>query len=368
MSKKNLCLMLAAAFLLTGCSEVSSAPAPAESAVTAQTTAADSQSAEAAPADTAAENVTETTETSAENEAAGYEFNAHLYLPILADDVPQEYWDSFHNLCDALRAGEATFECASEDAYKWATDPAVLNQLFPAAVMQIKAESGDGTPAYENGTGRISYQIPAEEYVKRQAQFEQLVAGLLNQYLEPDDDVFEKCLKLYDYMSVKYVYEDDFVEHKPDGSTYLVITTGTGQCIELGTVYAYLLMQAGVQAMEVECSSEAMAHGWTYLLLNGKGYHSDPTWGLRSEDDPLFLTYFLMTGERRADTGCPVDDLMAPLLPTYWSDAASVEFTADDTEYLFPKGAYLLSFDEENKTVRYMLDGEEHTFSYAKAE
>ena len=178
--------MLAAAFLLTGCSGTSSAPAPAESAVTAQTTAADSQSAEAAPADTAAENVTEATETSAETGAAGYEFNAHLYLPILADDVPQEYWDSFHNLCDALRAGEATFECASEDAYKWATDPAVLNQLFPAAVMQIKAESDDGTPVYENGTGRIIYQIPAEEFAKRQAQFEKLVADLLNQYLEPE--------------------------------------------------------------------------------------------------------------------------------------------------------------------------------------
>ena len=71
-----------------------------------------------------------------------YVFNPHLYLPVLAQDVPQDYWDAFHNLCDALRAGETEFVCPGEDAYKWATSPSTLTQLFPVACMKISAAGG----------------------------------------------------------------------------------------------------------------------------------------------------------------------------------------------------------------------------------
>jgi len=195
-----------------------------------------------------------------EPKAAKYEFNPHLYLSILAADIPQDHWDSFHNLCDALRVGETTFECSSQAAYNWATDPTVLTELFPAACTKIKSKGNDDSKPFENGVGRIYYQMPIDEYVERQTDFEARIVNVLNTYLEPDDNEFEKCLKLYDYMESSYDYDYEFVEEMPDGANYLTFMTGKGECIELGSVYAYLLLQAGVQAIQVGCSDSYIAH------------------------------------------------------------------------------------------------------------
>ena len=306
-------------------------------------------------------------DSTAERESAKYEFNHHLYIPLLASEIPQDYWDSFYNLCDALREGKTTFACSSEAAYKWATDPITLTELFPAACTRIKGEGDDGSIPFENGIGKIYYQMPIDKYVERQAQFETIIVDVLNTYLEPDDDEFEKCLKLFDYMSTHYSYDFDFVEIMPDGANYLTIMTGKGQCIELASVYAYFLLQAGVEALQVGCNNSSIAHAWAYVVINGKGYHSDPTWSLRSNEagDDLSLYYFLMNGERRTDTGCSVDDLTAPLLPRYWANISSVEFAAADDEYCFPSASFLKSIDEDNKIVRYICDGEEHELNYA---
>lgn len=293
-----------------------------------------------------------------------YVFNPHLYLPVLAQDVPQDYWDAFHNLCDALRAGETTFACPGEDAYKWATSSSTLTQLFPVACMKIKAGSGDGSAPYENGVGKIVYRIPADVFLGRQAQFEALVEDVLNTCLEPGDSDYEKCLKLFDYMSANYTYNDVFTETMLDGANYLAFMTRKGQCIELGSVYAYFLLQAGVEALLVECSNPSVAHGWTYTVLDGKGYHSDPTWSLRSPGENLSLYYFLMDDARREDTGCPVDDLTSPLLPGYWVKRSAADLTAPDPGYCFPPDAFLKSLDVESGEVRCTCGDGEFVFRY----
>ena len=302
-----------------------------------------------------------------EPEQANYEFNPHLYLPILADEIPHDYWDSFYNLCDALRAGEDTFECSSEEAYKWATDPVTLTELFPAACTKVKGTGDDGSTPFENGIGRIYYQMPKDEYVKRQAEFEAIIVDVLNTYLDSDDNDFEKCLKLYDYMESNYEYDYDFIEEMPDGANYLTIINHKGECIELGSVYAYFLLQAGVEAMQVGGHAPNMDHAWTYLIIDGKGYHSDPTWALRSPEDgdDLALYYFLMTSDRRAESGFVMDDLEAPLLPGYFANRSSVEFTATDDEYCFPSASLFKSIDEENKTVYYICFDEDCELKYA---
>ena len=347
--KKMIILLLIAIILISGCSNKASDGG--------ETTG---------PTDEPATSVIdgESPGSDAELESAKYEFNPHLYVPMLAADIPQDYWDSFYNLCDALRAGEITFECSSEEAYRWATNPATLNQLFPAACTKIKGESNDGSTPFENGIGRIYYQMPIDEYVERQGQFEETVASVLNMYLEPDDDEFEKCLKLYDYMSTCYSYEYDFVENKHDGAGYLTIMNGTGQCIDLAGVYAYFLLQAGVEAMEVGGHAPDMEHAWVYLVIDGNGYYSDSTWGLRLAGEDLDLYYFLMSGERRAETGFDLDDLTAPLLPRYWAQFSSVEFTAANDKYCFPSGSFFHSIDEDNKIIRYRCNGEEQEFKY----
>jgi hypothetical protein len=295
-----------------------------------------------------------------------YEYDPHLFVPMIIEDVPQDYWDSFHNLCDALLAGETTFECSSEAAYKWATDVTVLAQLFPAACLKIKAQSDDGSAAFENGVGKISYQIPVDEFLERQARFEELVTGVLNEYLDADDDDFEKSLKLYNYMESNYTYNYDFIESKSDGYVYYTIMNHSGQCVDLGSVYAFFLLQAGVEAVLCGGQSPDMDHDWTYLVIDGQGYFSDPTWSLKVlKDDPLELYYFLMDAERRAETGFDIENLQVSLLPRYWVSFSSFKPAADSDEYCFPYGSYLISLDEENKTVHYTDYDGEHNLSYA---
>ena len=296
-----------------------------------------------------------------EEEKAGYTFNPHLYVSLVAKDVPEEYWEAFHNLCDALRAGEAEFACESEAAYRWAMDVSTWAELFPTACTKIKSPGRNDKADWKDGVGRITYRIPPEKFTARQAAFEAKVEEILNSVLEPDDTDFEKCLKLYDYMSANYQYNYDFQEVTPDGANYMTIMEGKGQCIELASVYAYFLLQAGVEALQVGCNNPQMAHAWTYFVLDGKGYHSDPTWALRSAEDgeELCLYYFLMSDSRREDSGCAVDDLTAPLLPRYWEKMSESTFTAGEDGLAFPARSFLIRLDEANRTVVYHADGEE---------
>ena len=354
MTKKIISMLLIAVILLSGCSNktIDNDEPMKPSEPTDESVPADESSGE-----------------NTEPELAKYEFDPHLYLPILDDDIPQDYWDSFYNLCDALRAGETTFVCSSEEAYKWATDPAILNQLFPAACTKIKGVSNDGSIPFENGVGRIYYDMPIDEYVLRQKQFEDMVVYQLNTYIEPDDDDFEKCLKLFDYMSASYTYQYDFIEQLPDGSTYYTMLTNNGICFDLASVYAYFLLQAGIEAMVVEGDAPDMSHAWDYIVIEGEGYYADPTWTLRSAADgeDLCLDYFLMDGDRRADYGFDLDDMTAPLLPKYWVQFSSVRFVAENDKYCLPLGSYLKSIDEENKILYYVYYGEELEFNYAQA-
>ena len=338
------CIVLAFAVLPAGCraepeQHTAENSGPEETAVTAVTAAETTQ-----------------TETTAAPEAEPYTFNPHVYSPMLSPEIPQTHWDAFYHLCDALREGQTTFACENEEAYRWATDSVVLGHLFPPACMKISGESDDGSVPFENGTGRIYYKMPAAEYVKRQADFEELVTDVLNSCLEPDDDDFEKCLKLYDYMESNYSYDyasqDRVLE---DGAHYNTMITKKGICSELSGVHAYLLMQVGVDAQEVGIFVPEMCHSWTYVVLDGKGYHIDPTWSLKSDlgTDQLNLEYFMMSDAHRINDGCPVDDLTVDLLPEYWVSYSSLSFSASDESFSTQDYATFDALDEEKKILYY---------------
>jgi hypothetical protein len=357
--KKITCIILTAAFLLAGCNSKTdisiSSTESTSGSTTATTTAASSESTETTTVPAA------TTTTEAEQKK--FEFNPHLMTPTLLPDIPQDYWDSFHNLCDALREGKNTFECSSKEAYEWATDPVTLTELFPAACNKVKNESDDGSKPFENGVGRIYYTIPIEEYLERQSAFEKYITETINKYVEYDDTDFEKCLKLYDYMERNFSYET--FPGGGDGANYYTIMNHTGVCNELASVYSYYLLQVGVEAFHVGCFDE-LDHAWTYMVIDGKGYYSDPTWSLISEGEDLPLYYFIMNADRRVESGCPVDDLTLPLLPKYWLSRSKSTFSADDDSLLFPSGSFMQSIDEEKKVIRYQdIDKIDHEFGYA---
>ncbi len=348
--KKNICLFLIAAILVSGCG---AEKGTGESAVI-QTDVTSSTVFES-----------ETTVPASETEAAKFEFDPHLYIPSLADDIPQDHWESFYNLCDALRAGETTFECSDESAYNWATNWATLNALFPVECLKISGESNDGSIPYENGVGRIYYDIPVEEYVAKEAEFEKTITDIINSCVEYDDTDFEKCLKLYDYMESTFAYLEYEAEGN-DGMNYYTLMNKKGLCAQLAGVYAYLLLQAGVEAISVGCYDPEVSHEWTYIVIDGKGYHSDPTWGLKDPtwSGDLGLYYFMMTDEIRRDSGCPVEDLNSPLLPEYWESRSSIDFHAVDESCSFPSMSFLESIDEENKIVNYSHFGEMFELKY----
>ena len=344
-TKTTLIMLFAAALILTGCSAGTAlvdTAVPERRSAGAVTTAVTEQQTETQPVTT----------TVTEPAPAPYKFNPHVYSPMFEKEIPQSHWDAFYHLCDALRVGETTFACESQEAYEWATDSVVLGHLFPPACTKISGESDDGTVPFENGTGRIYYKMPIIEYVARQKEFEAKVTNVLNNYVEPDDTDFEKCLKLYDYMESNYTYRYD-EGIRGDGAHYCTFMEQTGICSELSGVYAYLLLQVGVDATEVGCFAPGMCHSWTYVILDGKGYHVDPTWSLKDDrEDPLCLEYFMMTDEHRNNDGCFVDDLTVDILPQYWASRSVLDFTATDSRYSTAFYAQVDELDEVNKVVR----------------
>ena len=302
---------------------------------------------------------------------AGYRYNPHPYSSIVALAVPQDYWDSLYNLSDALRVGADTFECSSQEAYEWCMNESFISVFIPAACLRVTGESTDGSTPYENGVGRIYYKMPVDEFVTREAEFETLVEDILNTNLEADDDDFEKCLKLYDYMESNYDYNHDLDTEEElksnDGYVYTALHNHLGKCIDLSSVYAFLLNQAGVEAVEVGCFADNMDHSWDYVIINGEGYFIDPTWALKStrDSDFLLLDYFMMTSEKREVTGCPVDDLTMQLCPKFWIESTPIRVPATDTSLDFGYQSVLARLDEENKIVYYYdADGLEQSVSY----
>ena len=333
-------LLLVMALLLTGCGSAASpesAP-PANAGTVGETPAAPAPESE-----------------------KPYTFNPHLYSPLLSKYYPQEWWDSLYHLCDALREGRSTFACASQEIYDWCTDDVTLAHLFPAACMAVTGKSNDGTAPFENGVGRIYYNIPPEEFVVRQADFETLIEDILNSVLEPDDTEFEKSLKLYAYMAATFTYNDIMIDG--EGFTYSSLMRKQGICENLGSVYAYLLLQAGVDAINVGCF-DGVDHSWTYMVVDGEAYHTDPTFALHGPQEPLNLTYFLNTEEERIEQGMVMEDLTAAMIPGFWLSHTETTLPAVSDKYACLHWTEFVSLDEEQKILYYDDAGDIQAFHY----
>ena len=294
-----------------------------------------------------------------------FTFNPHIYSAKLNESYGKEWWDSFYNLCDALRLGEDTFKCENKEIYDWCMDIVTLNNLFPTACVSVNSKSNDGTTPYENGIGRIYYTIPKEEFLERQKNFETEITNILNIYLKYDYSDFEKCLKLYDYMITTYNYDyDNSTFQSKTGATYNTFITKEGICCDFGSLYAYLLLQSGVDALLV--SNTGLDHAWTYVTINGKGYHIDPTWGLKEvNSDEFCLDYFMMTDEDREEDGdFPRELLQVTLIPEFYAIDSKVDYSASDDTYACFRYAYLTDIDLEKNIIYYTKFDEVFEFQY----
>ena len=348
--------MLAVSFLISGCNK-------------GKTEATDKTDISGVAEQTAASDITTSSQTET-TASEPFEFNPHVYSGKIAERIPQDYWDAFYNLCDALRKGEDTFGCSSQEAYNWATDVSVLCDLFPPAGAKIEGKSTDGSPAYENGTGKIHYNMPVEDFLKRESDFEVLITDILNSTIEKDDTEYERALKLYLYVAKNYVYDYSLIENLSNDENYVFacFKEKKGQCVNFASVYAYLLLQAGIDAVSYRIYEE-LCHAWTYAVIDGKGYHIDTTWALQADGiEGVYLDYFMMSDKERIADGCTLTDPNVTLLPECSVNKTNVKFDAKDGQYCIRDYCRFVSLDEEKKIVHYTdLYGEPKEFCYGEA-
>lgn len=355
-NKRVLCLVLAVSFLISGCNK-------------GKTEATDKTDISGVAGQTAASDITTSSQTGT-TASEPFEFNPHVYSGKIAERIPQDYWDAFYNLCDALRKGEDTFGCSSQEAYNWATDVSVLCDLFPPAGAKIEGKSTDGSPSYENGTGKIHYNMPVEDFLKRESDFEALITDILNSTIEKDDTEYERAIKLYLYVAKNYVYDYSLIENLSNDENYVFacFKEKKGQCVNFASVYAYLLLQAGIDAVSYRIYEE-LCHAWTYAVIDGKGYHIDTTWALQADGaNGIYLDYFMMSDKERIADGCTLTDPNVTLLPECSVNKTNVKFDAKDGQYCIRDYCRFVSLDEEKKIVHYTdLYGEPKEFCYGEA-
>ncbi|MBP5655415.1 MAG: transglutaminase family protein [Clostridiales bacterium] len=301
---------------------------------------------------TTAETLAPTSTPTPTPEPEPYGFNPHVHSSLLSEVVKEEWWDSFYNMCDAMREGKDTFECSDKAAYKWCTDEVTLGDFFPAACTLVK---GDG---YKDGTGRLKYKIDKESFAARQSTFEEEIVRMVNEAVRSDYTDFEKLMAMYDYVTLNFSYDFSDIDGSniDEFGNYACLTSKNGICCEIADSLAYLLMQCGVDAVSVSGYGDNMDHEWTYVVIDGKGYHVDATWALRSGDPsaPLFLTYFMQTDDERVSDGFDRDRFEVHDLSWWKKDYDKSRFAATDEKFKpLHDNAEFVSMDREKKVIKY---------------
>lgn len=248
---------------------------------------------------------------------------------------------TWYNLVDAVLAGEDTFECPDQFTLDW-----VLGQ-FPEKCFPVLVDLIAIVGECEDGQAHIYYLTSREEFDEKLNEFEKQVENILNTAMKADYSDLEKALSLYRYFYETYeydyeTYEKKLIEAQEQVRCYRLFKEGTGICQELSTAYSFLLTQAGVDAT-IMMSGD---HAWSYVRINGKNYHIDPTFVL---DDDGYLGYFMMTDEQRLNT---YDDSERRVLAsTYTQEFGGPEYTADDDSFSPIWDSYLVDFDHDKHLI-----------------
>ena len=349
---KIFCLLITIAILTTGCAnKLPFMPSGTEegkeiAGVTSQTPVTMEPEKEAVETEVP-ETLSPTPTPSKEPEP--FTFNPHVHCDMISEVCPEETWESFYHLCDAIRAGEDSFECASEEAYKWCTDDVTLGSFMPAACTFV---IGDG---YENGVGKIKYEMDKDKFLEREKKFEEEICKMLNEAIRSDYSDFEKVMGLYAYVCQYFQYDFepiDGMDNEQFGN-YACLMHKNGICCEIAGSFNYLLLQSGVQSMPFGTDAE---HDWNYVLVDGKGYHVDATWVLHGEfpNGPLDLQYFMQTEEERINDGFKKSDFQAEQIWYWKSDGDISGFTATDTKFApLHDGSMYAGMDTERNVIKY---------------
>ena len=287
--------------------------------------------------------------TEKESEKGHFAFQPKVSSVYLDEIFGEEMVQTWYNLVDAVLAGEDTFACPDQWTYDWVVYQfpdrcfPVLNELIEPSFEPV-----------EDGVAHIVYKTSREEFETKMTEFETLVTDILNETMRDDYTDLEKALSLYRYFAHHYVYDYDtydrmYTESPPPVLTsYSLLTEGTGVCQEISAAYSYLLLQADVDATIMMGED----HQWSYVRINGKNYHIDPTFALGANDS---LEYFMMTDEKRAQDGFPSEHYV--IASAFTQEYGAPDYKADDETFAPVWYTYLDSFDHDTHTLRvYVYD------------
>ena len=113
--------------------------------------------------------------------------------------------------------------------------------------------------------------------------------------------------------------------------------------------YSYLLMQAGVDAtvMSGQRKYDLAGHQWSYVRINGKSYHIDPTYGLNSGHS---LEYFMMTDAQREACDSYLESTFV-IASNYSQDHPHPDYSAGDDFFEPLWDDLYISFDPGTKKI-----------------
>ena len=281
-----------------------------------------------------------------EEPKGSFVFKPVVYSVFMEEVFGETMCETWTNLVNAVMAGEDTFACPDQHTYDW-----VMGQFpkrcFPP-LEELIDYAYDRSNSVADGVASFTYLVPREEAAERISQFARQVEEILNEALRDDYTDVEKCLALYIYFGHHYSYDWEtyyrlYEEPVNYTTTYRVFQTGIGICSEIAPAYSYLLMQAGVDATTMMGGD----HEWSYVRINGRCYHIDPTFVLSDQDS---LAYFMMDDAQREVNGYGPDHYT--ITSNYSTDHPHPDYIADDR---FFEPAWLYAFDAlrtDDKVIR----------------
>lgn len=225
-----------------------------------------------------------------------YSFNPHVYSGLYDDNFDAKTKETFFGFCDALLAGDEEFPCSDNIMYFNIVNT-ISHNCMPLSCYVCAAED-----PVSHGMGRIEYSIPREEYLTKTEEFREMITDILENVFSCDMSDEEKAKALYTYFETHYMYDYEAAgSDSVELSSYRLLTEGKGICQEIAPLFAYLLLQAGVDCTTCGSLNELNeSHEWVVAELDGEYYHIDPTYVIT---DPGTWKYFGMTDDKRCEEG-----------------------------------------------------------------
>lgn len=230
-----------------------------------------------------------------------YTFNPYAIADIYVESYGEDFFEYYKGFCDAVLAGEDSFECPDYDTYWKILDAAYICLPITSDCLDMP-EYGENNIV--DGRCDIVYRYSVEEHQNNVREFINKVEEIITTNIQEGDTEFEKALNLYEYCVYTYVYDYEQFEtglvsgdKYPGG--YRTIMDETGICQDLAVAYAYLLLQAGVDSDVVYGQNEETAHAWNIVRINNQYYYMDVASQISYMTNPLY--FFCVTADEYAE-------------------------------------------------------------------